>query len=100
MTTWHTLVNAMHTHNSDILKQRLAYQNGQTGRTSTHPPWKLGPQGLAVILDLPLLTGFGGGKRDRLHRLGSVRSFLLCLQADFNTLQYSMTASKPPNAIP
>lgn len=33
---------------------------GQNRGTSAHLPWKLGLQGLAVILDLPLLTGVGG----------------------------------------
>ena len=46
---------------------------------SAYLPWSLGPQGLAVILDLPLLTAFAVGAHNGLHLVSSIFALLLCL---------------------
>ena len=54
-------------------------ETGRLGNRRAYLPWRLGPQGLAVILNLPLLTAFAVGAHHGLHLVSSVFALLLCL---------------------
>lgn len=69
---------AHHLHRGVSRLKKLTRQ-GCYGCTSAYLPRGLSPQGLAVILDLPLLSALAVGAHYRLHLVSSVFALLLCL---------------------